>query len=395
MTRLSNMDSNKVTPVGLAVAVVFASGPFLYLNIGGRGIFLYIAALLLAMMAFQVVLAYWKLTFRVTCVMALYAATVIWQAITFLWSPATSGDVLYDFAKIVVFMLLICTRSYTDKDKTLIASAQAIVAVVLVVVMLSSSYVTAQGRFSFDLFGTQQDPNYMCYFLMMPFFWCFDAVLSRKLYSTFRVVISIVLVVILAVGFLATGSRGALLGLLAGIVVYFAAYSKMGIKKIVTMIVFALLAMLLFDKILSFLPEEVAERFELENILASEGSGRYEIWADYIDKMKGDPLLLLVGHGSYLCTTMTATHNYILEVLFEMGICGLLLSVCFYTAVISDIIKRRKWTQLATITCALVTSLSLSVNTMLQFWLCIMSIIVLGSPYNEVPLIEKKENYGV
>lgn len=374
--------------MGWVTAIAFAAGPFLYLNIGGRGLFLYIAALFVLALAMKILSNNGRLIFSVPTVFWPYLLLVLWQIVCFAWTKQNRAAHFYEFIKIVAFVILLCMNTYSYKEKKVIHSVQTVVAVYLVVTMLLGGQGSEQGRYAFSMFGVEQDPNYMCFFLLMPFYWCLHTTMNFKTEKKGDVILSVIALVILATGFLATGSRGALLGLFVGAAVYLFAYKKMSGKRLLTLFLLAVVAVFVLLQIMHFLPEEISSRFRLEAIFSSEGSGRYKIWARYLEMIFDDVFHALFGHGTFSCLGMTATHNYVLEMLYENGIVGLLLALPFYIKMIRRYIKTQSWASLAAASGALALSMSLSVSSMLQFWLCIASSMVLSNSQGTEPQAE-------
>lgn len=376
--------------MGYMAAVAFAAGPFLYLNIGGRGLFLYIAVIFILAIGIKILLNHGVLDYCVPTVFWPYLLFIIWQFIGFIWSPQNSGKYIFDFSKILVFVILLCMNAYSAREKKLIHITQTATAIFLVIMMLTGEQTSEQGRYIFNMFGVAQDPNYMCFFLLMPFYWCLHTVMNNKTEKRIAVILSFAALIVLTTGFLATGSRGALFGLLMGVSIYLLTYRKMSIKRFLLILLFVVVAIFILLQIMHFLPDEITSRFRLEGILKSEGSGRYKIWRRYIQLIFDNGFYAIFGHGTYSCLDTTATHNYVLEILYENGFIGLVLALVFYIKLIRQFVRTKNWMSLAALTGALAMAMTLSVGSMLQFWLCIASTIVLNHDESgEIP--EQKE----
>ena len=153
-----------------------------------------------------------------------------------------------------------------------------------------------------------------------------------------------------------TGSRGALLmcafEMFAGVILkvhsnYRIYRIKVYRKKIIEGIVIALvLVLVLFGFYFLFsyeLSDELLNRFTIESVLSSGGSGRISIWKAAIDKFFNSDFVHMLfgyGHGSfsdivnfYLSTGKkpSMSHNIFLNSLIEKGIIGIVLMIiAFY-----------------------------------------------------------------
>ena len=152
--------------------------------------------------------------------------------------------------------------------------------------------------------------------------------------------ITILLIVAVLVALFFTGSRTALI---ASIVMAFLLYlinaqDKRSKRKALLFLLFGTALFGLIYRILEDAYPLLMERFTMENIEESGGTGRLDVWKNYFIHffpkywfigMGFDPLNLFYGLGS-LFAEKHGAHNLLVEVLSKSGVVGLILyAVCF------------------------------------------------------------------
>jgi len=367
-----------ITLSGVPAAIMFACGPFLYANIAGRGLFLYLAMFFAACVLLQAARNKGTLVIRRDGIVSWFVVCVAYQLLSFLWSPVNSGDALYTYTKVVLFFLMLSVCKFSSADRKLMIIAQSLIAIIAVAVMLTTkSYFEAGSwtseRLTFTFFGTALDPNYMCFLLVMPILFLLEKVCQKDEHGRFYRIICFVLLAYLLWGVLNTGSRGGLIGIVIACAIYLMSRTKLTLKKILVSILVTVVAVTAFQELLRFLPREVAERFSFEAVVEDRGTGRFDIWQDYLRTIFSDLWNIVFGAGnmSSVQTMGHAAHNYFLETLYEGGLIGAILMVIFYAKIIRKAYQKKQWLAFSGVIGALAMSMSLSCSRMLEFWLCI------------------------
>lgn len=134
------------------------------------------------------------------------------------------------------------------------------------------------------------------------------------------------------VGLLASGSRGSLLGLMAGMAGAFLFSRSLPRSLSIWLTAAALMAVTLFALQPDDIKNGVIERFSYTSVKEDRGSSRPELWRSYLSKL---PEYALVGTGMQLAPSAISdswdsprmTHNIYLQLLVENGILGLALFV--------------------------------------------------------------------
>jgi len=394
---------NTFTLPGITVAIMFACGPFMFATVGGRGLFLYLAALFFLSIFIQAGFINAQRAFRFSASKELrnsivtFCLCLFWQLFSFLWSAALSFNNVYAYIKVMLFFLLLSIPSYTKHDKKLMVFAQAfIVCIVNFVMITQGETIVEEGseRLTFSFFGVPQDPNYLAFLYIVPALTFWSIIISKQRHPILRI-LSGALLLFLLYGLLSTGSRGALIGIFVALIIYFIFQKKLVFWKAAFFIgVGCLLLGLLLTIGVKYLPESVAERFTLDNITESGGSNRTLIWQKYLETIFHDASIFFFGSGnsSGRTTLISSAHNYIIESWFDYGLIGLGGIALFFFNLIFSAWKKKNSFSFAIILGALAMAFFLSVGKMLQFWLCITiaNILVLPCKAESPPESDKK-----
>lgn len=375
-------ENQRLSLPGIVAAAMFACGPFMFATIGGRGLFLYMAVLFFLSIFVQAFFIDSNRSLNLKPSPELkralfpFLACLFWQLFSFLWSAALSTTTIYAYIKIMMFFLFLSIPRYTGADKKLMVIAQIPIVCIATLLMITSGDTISEvgsERLTFSFFGIPQDPNYLAYFFIAPMLFLFAIVISKKKRLIWRI-LCLVLLLFLSFGVLTTGSRGALIGIGIAILVYFFRYKKMAWWKGAIALALLLLLLYLFLTFgLRFLPESVAERFTIENVIESGGSNRTSIWKKFCTAIFSSPLILLFGAGNSteVFNLQVSAHNYLLESWYEYGVVGVALLVFFFRSSIKKALAKENHFIFCMLICALIMALFLSVSRMLPFWLCI------------------------
>lgn len=243
---------------------------------------------------------------------------------------------------LLLFLLLVssCFFKYSGSDisklkKALIWSSR----ISVVLCMMFNNYV--EGRMYFRSGTFSEDPNYFCAYLAFGVIYTIERVISHKgiKHKIFPI---IELAAYLTVALL-TGSRGGTIALLFGAIL-FIFFSNGNIANIKTLFMIATIAIVLYFGV-SFLSEEILSRFTIQDVMATGGTGRFDIWAKALNLFKeSNAFRKLFGQGigntvtswsHYGISEFHVCHNMFIESLLEIGVIGLVL----YTSMIFSFIK--------------------------------------------------------
>lgn len=234
------------------------------------------------------------------------------------------------------------------------------------------------------LTGTiQEDPNYFCMYLSFGVIACIGDITSDT--SIRKKIIAAVEVLFYFTIALLTGSRGGLIALLLGALLYLILNGNkiFDTKKIIG--VFALIIALYVG--MTFLSDSLVDRFSVASVLESKGTHRFEIWEEAFDLFgRSNILRKLFGYGIQGVTTAFANngysfagyvmHNMFVETLLELGLFGLILycimviSFCLYA------IKMKDKFSFGVIIMMVIMSMSTSISTFKPYLNIMMFILM-------------------
>ena len=379
MQEYTQLNQNRLTIRGIAAAALLACSPFMYGLLFGRGIFLYLAFFFIfALLTYALVKNSGRISIQVRTTEKLFCACMLWEVFTYLWSPATSGDSIYAMVKIILLFLLLSTCCYSWKEKQLMQWSTVAVAVFAIYSVLTSNKVfSTEGvdamRVSFSFFGVMQDPNYLCFFFVMPVAFLISGTLDSNGNIMKRLLCGGILLYLLY-GIMRTGSRGGVIGAVTVIAVYLCVFQKQKWKTILLIGLVTVMVVLAYDWFISLLPKEIANRFTIDNVLSNGGSNRFSNWEKYLSFVFSDPFFVLFGYGngggSYHFGY--AAHNYLVETWFEYGLTGIILLGFFYWSILKQARKNGNWVAYSAMWGTLALAMTLSVGKILYFWLAVI-----------------------
>lgn len=305
------------------------------------------------------------------------------------YSMMWSVSIDISFGRVVSYVLLFALLisgsvfKYTENDikkiKYALAWSSRLTAVVM---MVFAEYV--RGRFR--LMGIiEEDPNYLCAYLAFGVIYAFSILTTKnKVRKKVLAVLELILYFYLV---LVSGSRGGLLAIGAGAVVYLLIYGDKKIKHIGRKIALIALVAVLMIVMIDYLPENLRLRFTIANVTEDGGSGRTELWAQAFDLfMNGNIFRQLLGFGTatiawcfsrYGYSEVNVAHNMFIETLAELGVVGLILySVAIFSFIKTALNFKDKYS-FAVIFCMFIMSLSTSIYTFKPYFNIMLFIIML------------------
>lgn len=261
----------------------------------------------------------------------------------------TTESVTYikDILLSYVVIMLVTMRTYNKYEKELIDSTWIVVGVICIWLCLTSNNVINEfeNRTVIYIFGFTEDPNQFCAYYIMPVMVAMKRIVEKR--KTLPLYIIMIILTLYAV--LKTGSRGGLLGVLLGMFCFIMIGTKSIKAKMGITFAAILTGILVVTVIFPMLPEDIQDRFTVENVAANGGSGRTEIW-EYLIKYTGETPGRII-HGSGMLSTYPiieanrsvggalehgrVAHNQFVQVFTDQGLIGLLgfaalIMVCIF-----------------------------------------------------------------
>lgn len=252
-------------------------------------------------------------------------------------APGASGKVIRHFYEL---MVIICIGGYlyTEHDIHQLANAYLLSGCLIAIKMLidRSHILTDANRFTINNFGNLMDPNYLAGVLIFPLLYaCYLFAHNHYRLKYFIVVF------LLAAAVLATGSRGAFVAILLGILVLYISDNENVSKVLIVGLILAIVAVLGTQ----FLPSYVVSRFDYRNFNDASNDLRFNLWNAGIKIFLSSPLLGRGGNSminlgmSYGARIKLMVHNTYISLLSDYGIIGF---ITFFIPYIVAVVKTWK-----------------------------------------------------
>ncbi len=248
------------------------------------------------------------------------------------WTVTVTKDMVLGF----LTFLLISIRIYNGREKEIIEDTWLVVGIICIFAAFTSKEVLseAEERAVIRIFGFEEDQNQFCAYFIMPVIVCAKRIVEkRRLMPAYFVIILLIMYSVLK-----TGSRGGLIGVVAGVF----AYILIGIKsikaKIAICVSTVLLACIVVFAVFPLLPETVRERYSVERVAEDKATGRFEIWEYLVKYTLRKPERVIGGSGVLSSFDIlinapdkffrnNVAHNTFVQVFSDQGLLGLLLFI--------------------------------------------------------------------
>ncbi|MBP5246193.1 MAG: O-antigen ligase family protein [Clostridia bacterium] len=270
----------------------------------------------------------------------------------------TVKDMLLGFATI----MLISMRVYTVEERDFLEWVWLFVGVVCILIVVFSREVV-QDRAVIRVLGFVEDQNQFCAYFIMASLLCIKRLLERK--SLFFVYLVILVLCFYAI--LKTGSRGGLLGILAGISAYLVAGIQSRKARIAIIAAGLVIILLVVFVLFPMLPESIQERYTFDDVVQTGGSGRVQIWRGLIKYTVAKPERIIWGSGVLSSYDIlqndpeiqrgSVAHNSFIQIFSDQGLIGLLL---FLFVMAACIIK--PWMTERVYACAFISLIAFSMS---------------------------------
>lgn len=251
--------------------------------------------------------------------------------------------------------------------------------------LLVMSDFSAGGRLTLRLGDSTQDQNYINGFFMYTFSYHFQRLLHRH-EKTHAIPVVLILAIVLM-----TGSRGALVAFaLTGVAHFCILFSitQHKARNFLLMVVMLIGMGIVFDAILSYMPESVSVRFSWDYLAEKGTTGRTRVWGSLLNHFSHDSIFtMLFGHGygtSQFLNTVNGdvAHNLYIDNLITLGIVGTVLQIVIQGIVMYKLIKHKEYTLLSTYAGMIGMCMSLSLISYKPIWNVMMLTLAIDlSPY--------------
>ena len=293
------------------------------------------------------------------------------SAFQLFFSPYTA-EIVNKLETLLVHLLFIIIMSVIDFDDEEVQFLKKCFCSmsIMAVAMIPFFKYDFEGRLTLSFFGSMEDPNQFGGYLAPGLLYYFKKTFDEKKVSK-KIISLIISITLLFVAFL-TGSRGALLAIIISCATLYLISNKknhLG-KRAASLIMVSVLIIIVVSLINSFMDVDIIERFTVNDVAKSGGTGRMQIWEFYMDYYKNSNLVQkMFGHGlGSLSAIYRVAHNTWIDVLIGNGLIGLLLFITFFSKNLINTIKRKDELLIAQIVAIVVLTMSLSLLSYKPIW---------------------------
>lgn len=239
-------------------------------------------------------------------------------------------------------------------------------------------------------FSSVIDHNVLATSMIIPFLIVMDGLVKKTIK---RRALHYAILFVFFYSILLTGSRGGLLALLISTCVYILLASKRSfVSKMRTGAFIVIIGIFLVAGIEYLLPDALANRFTLNDVVSTGGTGRTSIWANYLDIFINSRFHnMILGNGYYshgliyksYHGIIRGAHNDFITILIDLGISGIVLFGLFYFQVIKGAHKNKSFLGVSIIVALLVASLGVDLIFRKFYWNAIL-IAILDTSYMKI-----------
>lgn len=299
-------------------------------------------------------------------------------AASYIWSIIPEESVTRIGTQVLYLFMLVAVSSYSYNLDQLVFLKKSLLwssRITAIVVLFSGSYYEGRIYLSGII---QEDPNYLCAYFLFGISVTLNIMLDSKiLKKRLFAVAELIVYIYIIVG---SGSRGGLLAVLACSSIVFFSYQngKNIIKSITKKIAITIVVCSAIFVASSLISGEILQRFALETLIESNGTGRFGLWRDALNAFSdSDILRQLFGYGTASAQAITwlfpferhnVFHNIFIEVLLELGVIGLIAYVLHIFSMINFVFKRKEYFAFSVVASMLILSLSTSIAAFKPYW---------------------------
>lgn len=317
------MQENRIYPETILYAIYAALIPLnMILNFSGNGtINKYIGLLAAAIGVYRLLVT------RKIALPSMYYIFIIFAAYCFiavLIAPETQIHFFQTYISLLATFLVFSIRGFNKKEFNFIMFLSTVVAAI-VFFYLAPNLGTSYSRGTLSSEAGSADSNSLAANMLFSAVYSIDKMFSGS--NNKQKVLYATLLLLIVLGVVMTGSRGALLTLAISSTMYYVHRNKRKDKQSSKVLNYCLiiLAVLVAGRYISgHVNSHIIERLNFTSLIEDGGSGRLEIWKYYLKESHDSIAHLLFGHG--FATSLNA-HNVYIEYLYSTGIIGCVLLI--------------------------------------------------------------------
>ena len=263
-----------------------------------------------------------------TLVILMFYILLILITSTFSYSLSASLARLATYSMYVILLLIVTSYPFNEREKKLLFTSFIAIAILSAALAYLAPYYF-EGRLTFMINSTMaEDPNQFSGYLIPGLLFFYYQFLTQHKKKILYLLVAIFFTYLI----LLTGSRGGLLAAIIGLMTLsWLIYYRRTLSIVKATVVVLLVCSLTFFTAAQFinrLDPAISQRFNVEDVAKSGGSGRTGIWDKDIEIYSNSSVPRKIfgqGAGSLTSLTGRVAHNTWLETLVELGLLGVIL----------------------------------------------------------------------
>lgn len=380
-TAVSTKSNNEISIVAVTLGIYFMMMPFDSFPMFGMGSLLRIFALFPVAAILVVKLRFSLQVNSLTMCFLVYCLSLFASYFYSIYQPVTYSYLKRIFLNMIIILCVGGMYEYNEAEIEFLKKSLVIGGLATLFLTLAFADYSSNGRLTLSINGVEQDQNYLNGYLFFAFvYFVTDLVQKRRILSA------------LPIGgimffTLMTGSRGALVALLGigAVTAFYILYRNKSINASTIMLLAAvvILLALLYEPVLTLLPESVAERYSVDYIMAHGNTGRSEIWNYLIKRfLQADLFRTLFGHGYSTVVIVNeynhlVAHNLWIDHLIMVGVVGELIFLSMQFLYVRAAWKSGDSFLVGSYIGYLIMMMTLSLMSYKPIWNCMIMIMII------------------
>lgn len=285
---------------------------------------------------------------------------------------------------ILVVLMSLCRR-YNEREIAVLEKSLIVGGWITVLTVAYIGLTTGfDARATISIGEIEQDPNYLCGYMLFAFSYYFRRLLLKKKMKDIIISLLFITVVIL------TGSRGGLLAFIVCVVtnIFLLKSEKETRFKtvVISLFVIGVLSYIVVVIVVPMIDASIVERYSINYLIEKGTTGRVEIWKYLFEKYADSDLFTKIFGSGYNTTILVndmsgyhngkVAHNLYIDNLISLGVIGLISQLGIQLSAIKISIKNGMYYYFSVLFPFVIMCFSMSLTSYKPLWCVYMMIII-------------------
>lgn len=371
-------NNDRISSVGLPSLLIVCAAPLMRLVLHGSGLLSWIIVPCVILTAFNIK----KYMFCIG-IQAYVIIVSFWMIMSNFYSPVTSGNFSLEDIKVQVCTILMFLWLLNIKEtKVLILFSFGVALYFIYCYFYKSDFISGGIRkFIMLQEDVWLDPNMVIASFIIPCIWSVWYLISGR--HTALKLLLIVFIGLSIYGAFLGGSRGGLIGIVIGSLYVVYKEFKFNRKMMVRTAFIIFILLILISAIRQYIPEDLLKRMTVDSVSESGGSGRFEIYHNYIDSFFEESSIVrtLFGYGMESCKLILgkSAHNVLIDYMWDLGLLGMIFHVFLICSIVKFCFYSKNIVAISCIIATIIWSFTISTSDQLLYWALLYSCICIAN----------------